>query len=278
MMLECPRLTRAQLVRQCAELGVVRGDLVMVHASLRAVGPILGGPDELIAAIVEAVGPSGTMMVYVGDQSPFDDLGRGLYTDEEERFIRDCCPPFDPHSSRASRDFGALAECFRTHPGVRCSEQVGARMAAVGAHADALLRDHALDYGLGEGSPLARLCELGGKVLLLGSDLDNTTLLHYAEAVAPIADKRVVRIEVPLLRGGEKVWVEVEEFDSSAGIKDWPERFFATIVEAFVAQGKARSGPVGGAASLIMGARELVEFAVPMMVETARTLEGTDAG
>lgn len=56
MKLVCLRTTRAQLVRQCRELGVERGDIVMVHASLRAVGPILGGPDQLIAAIVEAVG------------------------------------------------------------------------------------------------------------------------------------------------------------------------------------------------------------------------------
>jgi aminoglycoside 3-N-acetyltransferase len=276
MELVCPRSTRAQLVRQLGELGVARGDIVMVHASLRAVGPILGGPDELIAAILEVVEETGTMMVYVGDLSPFDDLGRGLYTDEEERFIHENCPAFDPQSSRASRDFGALAELFRTYPGVRCSEGVGARMAALGAHADELLRDHALDYGLGEGSPLARLCELGGKVLLLGSDLDNTTLLHYAEAVAPIEDKRIVRTLVPLLRGGERVWVKVEEFDSSAGIKDWPERFFASIVTAFVAQGQARSGAVGGAQSLLKRGRELVEFAVPMMVETARALEGDD--
>lgn len=276
MELICPRLTRAQLVRQLRELGVGRGDIVMVHASLRAVGPILGGPDELIAAIVEVVEELGTMMVYVGGQSPFDDLGRGLYTAEEERFIREHCPAFDPQRSRASRDFGALAELFRTYPGVRCSDGVGARLAALGAHADELLRDHALDYGLGEGSPLARLCELGGKVLLLGSDLDNTTLLHYAEAVAPIERKRIVRTLVPLARDGEKVWVEVEEFDSSAGIKDWPERFFASIVEGFVEQGRGRCGMVGGARSLLMSGRELMEFAVPMMVATARALEEGD--
>jgi aminoglycoside 3-N-acetyltransferase len=268
-----PRATRDTLTRQCAALGLGPGDVVMVHASLRGVGPVLGGPPELIEAIVDAVGEAGTVLVYVGGASPYDDLGRGLYSREDEAFIREHCPPFDPDRSPASRDFGAFAEFFRTRVGVRCSDQVGARMAAVGARAEALLRDHPRDFGLGEGSPLARLCDLDGKLLLLGSDADNVTLLHYAEAIAPIADKRVVHVEVPRLRDGARVWLPVVEYDSMVGIRAWPERFFAAIVDAFVAEGRARNGPVGAATSRLIAARELVAFAVPRMVAAAERLD-----
>ncbi|MDC0723026.1 aminoglycoside 3-N-acetyltransferase [Nannocystis bainbridge] len=270
MNLVCPRITRDMLARDCAALGVGPGDTVMVHASLRAVGPLLGGPDALIDAILEAVGAAGTMMVYLGCPSPYDDLGRGLYSAEDERFIEEHCPPFDPYLTRASRDFGILAEFFRGHPRVRCSANPGMRMAAVGARAEFLTRDHGPDFGLGEGSPLARLCDVGGKVLLVGSDLDQVTLLHYAEAVASIEGKRLAHVRVPVLREGVRVWQDAVEFDTNHGICDWPDRFFGTIVEGFIAAGHARSGPIGQAGCHLLPGRALVEFAAPIMAATAR--------
>ncbi len=278
MQLICPRLTRAQLRSECAALGLVPGDTVMVHASLRAVGEVLGGPDELIAAILEAVGEAGTMMMYIGSPSPLDDVGGGFYSAEDEAFIVANCPPFDPLRTRANREFGALAELFRGHPDVRCSANAGARMAAVGARADELTRDHARDHGLGVGSPLERLCRVGGKVLLLGSDLDNVTLLHYAEAVAPIVGKRIVRVRVPVIEDGARVWVDIEEYDSCHGIVDWPDRWFASLTEEFLKEGCGRSGAIGGAHSHLLDARALVDFAVPRMVAAARGLSGEQGG
>ncbi|PCC75179.1 aminoglycoside 3-N-acetyltransferase [Nannocystis exedens] len=268
----CPRMTREMVARDCAALGVVPGDTVMVHASLRAVGPLLGGPDALIDGILAAVGEAGTMLVYLGCPSPYDDLGRGLYSPEDERFIEEHCPPFDPYLTRANREFGVLPEFFRGHPRVRCSANAGMRMAAVGARADFLTRDHGPNYGLGEGSPLARLCEIGGKVLLVGSDLDQVTLLHYAEAVAPIEGKRLAHVRVPVLQDGVRTWIEVEEFDTNNNVCDWPDRFFGTIVERFIAAGLARSGAIGAAESHLLPARALVEFAVPIMTATAAQL------
>lgn len=276
--LQIPRTTRGTLTRECAALGLGPDDVVMVHASLRAVGPVLGGPTEVVAAVIDAVAPDGTVMAYLGCDSPYDDLGRGLYSADDERFIREHCPAFDRHGSPANREFGAFAEFLRKHPAVRISDHVGARMAAIGGVSRRLTHEHALNFGLGEGSPLARLCDLHGKVLLLGSDLDNVTLLHYAEAVAPIAGKRVARIAVPRLREGARVWQEVEEFDSANGVRDWPDRFFAGIVEAFIAAGHARSGRVGGATSHLFAARALVEFAAPRMVAAAAAIDAASGG
>lgn len=271
MKLKCPKLSRSQLIRDCAELGLSNGDTIMVHASLRAVGEILGGPDELIAALRETIGVDGTTMVYVGCQSPLDDVGRGIYTAEEESFILEQCPPFEPDKARASRDFGALAELFRTTDGVICSRNPGCRMAAIGAKSEWLINDHPFNYGLGAGTPLEKLCNVGGKVVLIGSDLDAVTLLHYAEAIAPISEKKIVRIKVPLFRSNARQWVDVEEYNSSTGICDWPELFFAEIVQKYLQQ-HGKSGRIGQATAYVLDARELVEFAIPIMVETAKKL------
>jgi aminoglycoside 3-N-acetyltransferase len=270
---KCPRITKEQLVKQCSEIGLSRGDTIMVHASLRSVGDIVGGPDVLISALLETIGREGTMMVYVGCQLPFDDIGRGIYIPEEEAFILEHCPAFEPDKARASRDFGALAELFRTTPGVICSDNPGCRMAAIGSKAEWMLTNHPHNYGLGIGSPLERLCDADGKVVLIGSDLDAVTLLHYAEAIAPVPDKKIVRIKVPLLRSGKRQWLDVEEFNSSTGIRNWPDQFFAHIVQHYLEQFSASGGKIGEAKSHVLDASELVEFAVPMMVETAKQLD-----
>jgi len=261
--------TRASLVCDLRRLGVGAGDVVMVHASLRAVGPVLGGADALIEAALEAAAPGGTMMMYVGCDAPFDDVGRIAFDPADEALILEHCPAFDPATARACRAFGALAEAFRTHPGVACSANVGGRMAAKGQRADWLLAPHSLDWGYGPGTPMARLVEAGGRVLLLGSDRDQVTLLHYAETIAPVADKRTARYRAPLLEDGRRVWREVVEHDTSEGVRPWPDRYFATIVEAFLAGGQGARGRVGGAESLLLDAAPLVAFAVARMVRDA---------
>ncbi len=85
---------------------------------------------------------------------------------------------------RGSR--GILAEFIRTTPGARRSGNPGASVAAIGAQAEWLTADHPLDYGYGPGSPLAKLVEAGGKVLMAGAPPDTMTLLHHAEHLARI--------------------------------------------------------------------------------------------
>lgn len=269
----CPRITRHELADQCQELGLRQGDTVMVHAGLRSIGEILGGPDMFIGALRDTVGPSGTLMAYLGCQRPYDDVGRGQYGDEDETFILEHSPPFNPHLARASRDFGAFAEFFRTQPGIMPSMNPGNRMGAQGPLAIYLTENHPMNYGLGEGSPLEKLCKVDGKVLLAGSDLNNVTLLHLAEAKSPVPNKRVVKFKVPLQGELEPEWVDVEEFDSSRGIRDWSDSFFAEIMQKFIAEFHTIHGRIGHAESYVFEAKSLVEFAIPMMVEAAKELD-----
>ena len=275
MLQACPKITKSLLIKQYRQIGLASGDIVMIHASMRAVGEILGGPDILIEAILEAVGTSGTIMMYVGCQTPFDDIGRQIFSAEDEAFILEHCPPFISSTARANREFGVLAEFFRVYPGVKCSQNVVARMAAIGSRADWLLSPHDLNYGYGRNSPLERFCDSGGKVLLVGSDLDQVTLLHHAEAISPINQKKMVYIKVPLIRNHRRQWVDVEDFDSSVGMCNWPDRFFCTILEMFIDASKPMCGFIGNAQTYLLNANELVKFAIPIMVETAKTIDKT---
>ena len=233
----------------------------MVHAGLRSAGPMLGGPDSLIGAILDTVGPAGTLLVYTdwnGDYHDLLDGGGRLPAD-----WRNDVAPFEAASSRAIRDNGALAELVRTWPRALRSGNPGASCAAVGAKAAWLTADHALDYGYGEGSPFAKLVEARGKVLMIGAPLDTMTLLHHAEHKADVPGKRVIRYEVPFVVGGRTVWRMCEEFDTSRPVLDGlREDYFATLVGEFLATGQGTQGVVGKAESVLVPAAEIVAFAV----------------
>ncbi len=256
--------TRSALARQLRALGVREGGILMVHAGLRAIGRVLGGPDAVIGALRDTVGPQGTLLAYTdwngADDNIWDDDGR-VPTELKPEIA-----PFDPAASRATRYNGAFVEFVRTTPGARRSASPGASCAAIGPDADWLLAPHALDYGYGEDSPFARLVAAGGQVLMLGAPLDTMTLLHHAEHLADIPGKRVIRYETPVLEHGRAVWRWFEEFDTSDPVVDgFAEDYFATIVEAFLGGGGGTRGTIGRAPSVLVDAAAIVPFAVRWM-------------
>ncbi|MEZ2132391.1 MULTISPECIES: aminoglycoside 3-N-acetyltransferase [unclassified Sinorhizobium] len=256
-----PRRTRASLRQDLCRLGVRAGDAVMVHAAMSKVGPLLNGPDALIGALLDVLSPEGTILAYTDWDAAYDELldSNGRVPEEWRAHI----PPFDPRASRATRDNGILAEFIRTTPGARRSGNPGASMAAIGALSSWFTDDHPLDYGYGEGSPLAKLVEAGGKVLMIGAPLDTMTLLHHAEHLARIPNKRLRRYEVPFATENGTIWRMIEEFDTSDPVVGGlAYDYFADIVRAFIAEGSAAQGPVGKAPSLLVDATSICAFAV----------------
>lgn len=249
--------TRSQLAQALRSVGVEAGQMLMLHSSVKAIGPVLGGPNTILQAVFDALGASGTLMMYVGwedipnylDELP--EAARQLYYDEY--------PPFDPLTARAVRANSVLAEFLRTWPGAARSLNPEASMAAVGAQAAYLTGVHPLNYGYGDGTPLARLVESGGAVLLLGAPLDNITLLHHAEYRARLRHKAVIRYQCPILRDGKRVWVEIEDYETGEPHDDYS---FDEIARAYLALGRGRSGTVGDAAAFLFDAAGLVDFAV----------------
>lgn len=261
-------INKNMLSSQLKDLGLESGQIIMVHASLRAIGKVLGGPDQIHQAIMDAIFPNGTLMMYIGCEPEYEAIGRGKLSAEEENDILQNCPAFNPDTARARRDYGTLAEFFRSWPGVLCSTNPGARIAALGTKAKWLVSDHPLNYGYGPGSPFAKMYENQGKILLVGSDLDQITLLHYAEHITPIKEKRIKRFKVPLLKDRQRVWFDVEEYDTSIGIRNWPERFFASIIEKYLRGHNLKSKKIGQADSYLIDAKSLVDFAVPIFIHS----------
>ncbi|MDZ5452457.1 aminoglycoside 3-N-acetyltransferase [Labrys sp. ZIDIC5] len=253
--------SRASLRDDLRRLGIRAGDTVMLHAAMSRVGPLLNGPDALSHALLDVVGPQGTMMVYTDWDSAHTDL-----LDREGRVLpawRDHVPGFDPQASRAVRANGVIAEFVRTMPGAHRSGNPGASMAAIGGRAVWLTADHPQDYGYGKGSPLAKLVAAGGRVLMAGAPWDTMTLIHHADHLARLPGKRTLRYEVPFAGVHGVVWRFIEEFDTSEPVLDgMPANYIERIVTAFVAQGGGRQGLIGQAPSLLVDAKPMLDFAI----------------
>jgi aminoglycoside N3'-acetyltransferase len=253
-------------------LGVRLGDTLMVHASLRAIGPLDGGPEALLDALEEAVGASGTLLMILGAEIAEDWVNR-LPETERLKLLAEA-PPFDPAAAPVFHEVGYFAEVFRKRPGALVTDNPSGRFGARGRLAAALLEDAPWHDYYGPGSPLDRFCRNGGRILRLGANLDTANALHYAEYLADVPNKRRVRRHYRCQgpHGGETRAVEC--LDDEHGIVDWPgEDYFATILREYLAAGRARQGRVGQAPSELIEAADLVDFGTAWMTARFRGLQ-----
>ncbi len=217
-------------------------------------------------ALLDALGPEGTLMAYTGWQDePPDDLD--ALDDESRRIYLEEHPAYDPRVALSRRDHGRVPEALRTWPGAHHSGHPEAGVTAVGSLAEALTAWHPYDDAYGAGTPYARLAKLGGQVAVLGAPLDTVTLVHHAEAVAEVPGKRRVSYGMPVISGGERLWRTFSDIDTADGALPYErvlgeEPYIEHIARSALAAGVGRSGLVGEGTAYLFDARGLVEHAV----------------
>ena len=240
--------------------------MAMVHCRMSALGRVVGGTETVVRALLDALGPEGTLMAYTGWQdAPPDDLDN--LDEEARRIYLEEHPPYDPRVALSRRDHGRVPEALRTWPGARHSWHPEAGVAAVGPLAEPLTAEHPYDDAYGPGTPYARLVELGGQVVVLGAPLDTVTLVHHAEAIAEVPGKRRVSYGSPVMGGGERLWRTFSDIDTSEGALPYEsvlaeEDYIEHIARSALATGAGRSGLVGEDTAYLFDARGLVEHAV----------------
>lgn len=265
-------VTRSQITGDLRRLGVREGAVLMVHARISSLGWVVGGTETVVRALIDSVGPEGTLMAYAGWE---DDPWHLAEWPEawKEAYLAEL-PAFDPELSEADHAMGRLAERLRTWPGAHASTAHVMRMVAAGPRADWLTRDQPWDHPQGPGSPLAKLVEAGGQVLLLGAPLETLTILHHAEALVDSPEKRLVTYAIPVRQGDRVIWKEVRDHDTSSRGAFPYERFvepgrdpFDVIGSAALEAGCGVRGRIAEGAGHLFEAQPLVEFAVSWMEE-----------
>lgn len=245
--------TRASLADDLTALGLYDGDTVLVHSSLRAVGWVPGGRVAVVQALLDVLGPAGTLVVPTQTMENSDPKHwqRPPVPEAWWPVIREHMPAFDP-AVWPSRGIGALAEAVRTWPGAVRSNHPHTSFAAVGAQAAELMATHELDSQLGEGSPLAALERVGARVLLLGVGFDVCTAFHLAEYRVP-TPKMEFGCAMLTERGRE--WVTYSDVATNSDD-------FGSLGAAYEPTATLSRGRVGAADARLFPAAEAVAFAV----------------
>ena len=223
------------LIEQLRTLGVTPGQVLLVHASFRALRPVEGGPRGVIDALLKVLGPDGTLAM--PSWTGRDDL------------------PFDARTTPAATDLGVLADTFWRLPRVSRSTHPFA-FAARGARAEDVVTGALTLPPHAPASPVGRVHGLDGWVLLLGVGHDANTTLHLAELLADVPYR--VPHAFTEVRDGVAERVEYGENDHCC-------RRFELADGWLRSAGLQKEGPVGNAHARLFRSQDVVELAVQQL-------------
>lgn len=266
--------TRSSLATDLTRLGVAPGETLLVHSSLSSLGWVCGGAPTVVEALLDALGPQGTLVAPTHSTDNTDPAGWQAPPVPEDWWpiIRAEMPGYDPRTA-TTRGMGRIPEAVRTWPGAIRSAHPQTSFAAIGPRADEVTSPHPLECALGDDSPLGHLERLDARVLLLGVGYDSCTTFHLAEYRVP-APRRVPTASAVLRPDGTRAWVTYSDIDPD-------DEAFVAIGEAFEtslsaehpAAGGARSavGSVGDATARLFPVAAAAAFATAWLTERATT-------
>ena len=233
-------LARETFLRQIGALGIRRGDVLLVHSSLRALGPVEGGAEMILDALLEVLGPEGTLMM------------PGFQSGSEYMLAsRNVC--FDVRNTPS--DCGYLTEVFRRYPGAARSLSPTHSMTVFGPRGDELIRGHErCEVTAGYGSPFERLIALDGRILMLGAPRRSNTTMHYLENTGGAPTVCALRFPTSVIDAGGRV-ISTPIYPHMPGLS----RNYEAAIDLLEKAGGVTSGPVGEARCECYRARLLAE-------------------
>ena len=230
------QITRADLVQDFHRFGIPFGGLLMVHSSLSSIGYVTGGADTVVDALLEVLGPEGTLVV-------------PTFTDESAMnpsFI------FDPSSTPSM--VGAISEAVRRRPEAHRSIHGWHSVSAMGRLADAIAKDVGLSPWLPDG-PMSKVIDYGGEFMLLGVPYKRLTLVHLMEWECGVTYRpgRIVEVQMRCPDGSIGKLVNLECPPESP----FPGNDFNRLGRAMEEEGIVRLGVVGNAITRVFQGRDV---------------------
>ncbi|MFQ6791578.1 MAG: aminoglycoside N(3)-acetyltransferase [Thomasclavelia sp.] len=244
--------TKNSLVNDLKKLGVLKGDMVLMHASLSKLGWIVGREVTVIDAILETIGDTGTLIMpsFTGDNSA-PELWQAPPVDKEwVEIIKNNMPAYDPKRT-PTREMGKVVDALLRYPGCIRSRHPQVSFCGYGKEAKYILKDHALSPGLGDGSPLKKLYDCHGKILLLGVGYENCTALHLSESHLP--NLPWINTGACVLKDGQRKWLDFKEIS-------YDDSDFKVLGQAYEKETEVIKGYVGAALCRYIDLKDLVDF------------------
>lgn len=237
-------------------LGVKSGAIIIVHGSLSEIGWTVGGPVSVIKALMQVLTPEGTLVMptFSGENTDPSHWENPPVPKSWWKIIRNEMPAFHPEIT-PTRGMGVIVETFRKWPKVIRSSHPVSSFAAWGKYSKFITKDHELTVDLGEDSPLARIYDLDGKVLLVGVSHANNTSLHLAEYRSVYSGKQYYPNGTAMLINNKRKWKVWEELNHNSDDFKQLGIDFESIINYV-------PGKVGLTKSRLISQRNIIDFAV----------------
>ncbi len=248
-----PTLSKSDIARGLRELGLNKGDGVLVHSSLSSFGYVVGGANTVIDALLEVVGEEGTILVptltgteHHGPTNP---------------------PVFDV--KRTPCWTGRIPTAFMERPEARRSLHPTHSVAGLGPEIESLLEGHADSLApCGPATPYYKLAAAGGHILLIGVGQGSNTTLHTAEELA----------EVSYHMQKEPTDCIIIDYDGTRHTKQmflhqWgTPRQFERIDKELLDRGIMEMGQAGNSVLRLIRSMEMLEWVVDILRKEPRYL------
>jgi aminoglycoside 3-N-acetyltransferase len=243
-------LTKQELIKSFLTIGIGQGTRLVVQSSLRSLGPVEGGADTVIDALLECIGPDGLLIM------PTFTYNNAI---------------FDPASTPGRT--GILTEIFRGRPDTVRSLHPTYSVAAFGRDAHVVCDGHHLVPGLGKDSPLDRVAKSGGGVLLLGVGHTGNSTVHVGEAYT-----QVPYGDIPFSPEWPRRAHVTGTVDLEVELHDPPgcSRAFGSIEACLREKGAIRDGLTGKALVQWMRGQDVIDCTVAMLARDPAALLCSD--
>jgi aminoglycoside 3-N-acetyltransferase len=242
-------ITKERLMHDLQRIGLRKGDSVLVHSSLSKIGFVEGGAKTVVDALLETIGNEGTLLF-----PTFPAKGRNKTHLEEHPF-------FDIHNTPSQ--MGSVTEYFRKQDGVLRSFHPTDCVAAKGPLAAYYTNSHFGQLTPYNGnSPFRKLCDKGGKILMLGTTLNGAcTNLHTLEDAVdfkfPVYDEKIFDVKMTDAEGNESVMkTKVHNPEYSA------KRNCDALKPMFEKEHVLVNGMIGEAKSMLIDANKMLQVMI----------------
>ncbi|MDZ7671893.1 MAG: AAC(3) family N-acetyltransferase [Halanaerobiales bacterium] len=245
--------TREILNKEFTKLGLKPGMNLIIHSSLSKIGWVTGGPVTVIYSLMDVITEQGTIIMpaHSGNYSDPENWSNPPVPEDWIDDIKENMPAFNKEVT-PTRGIGIIPEIFRTFPDVLRSYHPCFSFTAWGKNAEYVTKNHSLNFGLGDNSPLGKLYNLDGHILLLGVDYDRNTSFHLSEVRSEVREE--FENEAPILVDGKRVWKSFKDISFNSDL-------FNEIGRDFEEENDIIEGKIGLATSKLFKQRKAVDFA-----------------
>lgn len=237
-------------------LRICKGDILGVHSSLSSLGYVEGGAEAVLEALFETIGHMGTLVMSTYLLSPplelsEEDKAMGVSWKVKRLAFDDCDTP---------SGMGAISDAFRRLPDVVRWYHPVHSVSAWGHHATTFCQS------------FKPLVQAGGKILLLGVQMDRCSALHIAEEKVKLPEeiKKLMQWEVD-----EEVLKTYPPDQYLVGCKGVWGDFLIVQTEA-EKLGLIQTTQIGSATARLFEAKSMVELYVRLLTENPYRLFGIE--